>query len=460
MPTELLRGLGCIRPMRLMPRELHGAREVRSEVILTRCGSRLASVCPSCSALYVGDASKLLRLGTFDRCDRFLWLTFTLPSYGRVHYVPKEGETEALKSRGRPSRSKIKRCPCGVFHDPDDALRGTPVELGTYDYEAAAVDNFMAGKLLSHTLRRLSRHVLGMNGGSLPSARVMEWQQRLVVHFHLMIRWESDEAPDIERLQEVIAESELSYVYSDRRREPRTVRWGSQLDLTLIDLSTPAGRKHAAQTQGYLPKFLSYSAKALMEGVERVEGDRHDRARHVRHMRVAASRLLEREGITGSRAARQVESFGWNGQPFRVSASWAPGMNMTILRQARKDYVAAKREAVATALQEQAERTGQAYDPYVPFGGVEVEFIPARLATPVTVADVLYQQQFGYSDQDFKNLHRPYMSGLIDTKAALAEGVDVVKQRRVDRADRHRVRARSAVLQAWSRAQDDREEYD
>ena len=61
--------------------------------LLKACGNRRASVCPSCSATYQGDSFQLLAAGlrggkgvpeTVSGHPR-LFVTFTAPSFGRVH---------------------------------------------------------------------------------------------------------------------------------------------------------------------------------------------------------------------------------------------------------------------------------------------------------------------------------------------------------------------------------------
>jgi hypothetical protein len=463
LPPELLRGLGCIRPIRLLPMEVDGSREVRSEVILTRCGSRFAANCPSCSALYVGDAAKLLRLGTFGaECARFIWWTLTLPSYGATHYVPNEEfRTEAQRSRGLDPQTRYRRCPCGVFHDPDDPLKGVPLNPKTYDYDGAVIGNYMAGKLLSHTLRRVSRHILGDGEGSIPNARVMEWQQRLSVHFHGLFRIDGDTTPDLAELREVIAESEVSYVTADANgvRQIVPVTWGAQLELTVIDLTTDAGRVHAAQTLGYIPKLLAYSTKSLMETApDTAEGV--VRLRHISRMREAARRLLVRHRTPEARASRQVATFGWNGQAFRTSASWAPGMGMQALRQVRVDFVKTQKKEAAAKRAARAIEDGREPEAFEPFDGREVTFSPVYLAPGKTVGDVLDQRTYGYSDRDFTELRRPHYVGLMDTHAAFVNGVEDVKERRAARAESRYAAAEKAVLKAWNDVPDDLAEYD
>jgi hypothetical protein len=119
----------CTHPVRLRGRVEHAdaeTGEVRTvysterepdAILLKACGNRRASVCPSCSATYQADSFQLLAAGlrggkgmpeTVAAHPR-LFVTFTAPSFGRVH---------ARKAQGRlvfpchPFRQG-QRCPHG-----------------------------------------------------------------------------------------------------------------------------------------------------------------------------------------------------------------------------------------------------------------------------------------------------------------------------------------------------------
>jgi hypothetical protein len=247
---------GCERRIRLLPLGV----DLPDAPITTNCGSRLADQCAYCSRLYAGDAAKLMRLGTVEAAERFLWMTTTLPPFGSIHLVPAASpRTEAAKGRKIPRRGRFSPCDCGIVHAPeDDHLRGVPINVQAYDYDAAALHNFLAGRLASRTSQRISRYALDDGHGYLPYVRAMEWQKRLSVHFHYLIRVPPGVQLDLAEFKRVVLDTVVHH--------PRTgtqVQWGRQLDLTAIDLSTSAGRTHAVQTAGYLGKVLTYSVKDL-----------------------------------------------------------------------------------------------------------------------------------------------------------------------------------------------------
>jgi hypothetical protein len=95
----------CVHPVRLRGRVEHAdpaTGEVRTvydtdrepdATLLKACGNRRVSVCPSCSATYQADQFQLLAAGlrggkgvpeTVAEHPR-LFVTFTAPSFGRVH---------------------------------------------------------------------------------------------------------------------------------------------------------------------------------------------------------------------------------------------------------------------------------------------------------------------------------------------------------------------------------------
>ncbi len=138
---------------------------------------------------------------------RFYLLTLTAPSFGPVHRVP-------------PSESAVvSRCACGVVHALADAgLRGVPLDPARYDYDGQVAWNRDSGVLWHRTQRRLRDR-----WDSLEYFIVREWQERGVLHVHVLIRVELREAPSSDVLghaaRTAVATSNLS---------GEIVRWGDQ----------------------------------------------------------------------------------------------------------------------------------------------------------------------------------------------------------------------------------------
>src|SRR5918995_1533828 len=175
--------------------------------LLKGCGNRRASVCPSCSATYQADSFQLLAAGlrggkgvpeTVAGHPR-LFVTFTAPSFGRVHTRRAHG---LLVHPCHPYRQG-QRCPhgrwvgCWQRHDPDDPRLGEPLCGRCYQAGAQVLWNALAGRLWSRTtiyVYRALAQLVGVTEGELRRlvrvsfAKVAEYQKRGAVHFHAIIR--------------------------------------------------------------------------------------------------------------------------------------------------------------------------------------------------------------------------------------------------------------------------------
>ena len=137
----------CAHPVRLRGRVEHAdpqTGELRTvysterepdATLLKACGNRRASVCPSCSATYQADSFHLLAAGlrggkgvpdTVSGHPR-LFVTFTAPSFGRVHSRKAQG----LRVYPCHPHRQGQRCPhgrragCWQRHDADDPRLGS-----------------------------------------------------------------------------------------------------------------------------------------------------------------------------------------------------------------------------------------------------------------------------------------------------------------------------------------------
>jgi hypothetical protein len=209
----------CAHPVRLRGRVEHAdpaTGEVRTvydtdrepdATLLKACGNRRVSVCPSCSATYQADSFELLAAGlrggkgvpeTVAEHPR-LFVTFTAPSFGRVHSRRAHG---LLVYPCHPYRQGAK-CPhgrrvgCWQRHDPNDPRLGEPLCPRCYQAGAQVLWNALAGQLWSRTtiyLYRTLAQVAGLPEAELRAlvrisfAKVAEYQRRGAVHFHAIIR--------------------------------------------------------------------------------------------------------------------------------------------------------------------------------------------------------------------------------------------------------------------------------
>lgn len=203
-----------------------------------RCQSRVKSRCPSCAELYRGDWAAIARSGVFDGAVeryRFYLLTLTAPSFGKVHRVPR--------SEGKGAR----RCGCGATHSvADAALRGVPLDTATYDYAGQVAWNRDAGLLWDRTRRRLRDR-----WDSIEFFLVREWQDRGVLHLHVLARVARGEAPEARTLGRT---ARTAVAYS--RIDGAQVEWGEQVDAAAFRADGDGAR-----TIWYLSKALNYVMK-------------------------------------------------------------------------------------------------------------------------------------------------------------------------------------------------------
>jgi len=321
--AELVAQAGyCHHPIRLAGRIDHADRatgEVRqvydSErepdgVLLKACGTRRESRCPSCAATYRADAYQLLAAGlkggkgvpqTVAEHPR-LFVTFTAPSFGRVHTRKVQGR---LVLPCRPYRQGA-RCPhgrrdgCWHRHEEDDPRLGEPLCSSCYGAQAQVLWNALAPELWRRTtiaIHRVLGRLVGLDEDGLRRlvrvsyAKVAEFQRRGAIHFHAVIRLDAATecrcpaclTPPPEPFTAAVLEDAL------RRAVPavrvpcppldggpaRYARWGEQLDVRNITTGDDqAGELSAEQVAGYIAKYATKATESFGAGLDRrIDGD-------------------------------------------------------------------------------------------------------------------------------------------------------------------------------------------
>ncbi|ABD13619.1 hypothetical protein ThrDRAFT_01541 [Frankia casuarinae] len=224
--AQLDRVSGCAHPVRLFGHIDHvdtATGEVRrvldtadmpDGLLLVPCGNRRASVCPSCSYLYAGDAWQIVHSGLTGGHDvpatvaehPGLFVTVTAPSFGPVH------SRRANHGPAQVCNRRQGRCPhgrargCGFVHGEDDWRLGTPLCPDCHDDGALIVWNRTSGRLWKRTVdatyRRMAT-VTGMTERGLRRAvrisyvKVGEAQRRGAVHFHALLRLDAGSDSDV-----------------------------------------------------------------------------------------------------------------------------------------------------------------------------------------------------------------------------------------------------------------------
>ncbi|WP_054568866.1 replication initiator [Frankia sp. R43] len=327
--TQLDRVAGCTSPIRLVGAVDHvdvATGEVRRVLdsatmpdgtILVPCGNRRASVCPSCSYLYQGDAWQIVHAGLSGGPDvpatvgshPGLFVTLTAPSFGPVHSRrSNHGPAQVC----RPRRG---RCPhgrsrgCFRVHGDGDPLLGQALCPECFDYPAAVVWNACVSRLWKRTVdltyRKLATHLSTSERAVRTALRisyvkVAEMQARGLVHLHAILRldrgstrdgewitppdWATGElvgrclrqaaetvrvpCPDPHLHAPITMEQALATLAGAGLTDtaPATgptpvhgaeVRWGAQLDIRRIHVET--GDLTPATVGNYLAKYITKS---------------------------------------------------------------------------------------------------------------------------------------------------------------------------------------------------------
>jgi hypothetical protein len=392
--AELVAQAGyCHHPIRLAGRVEHADRttgEVRqvydSErepdgVLLKACGTRRESRCPSCAATYRADAYQLLAAGlkggkgipeTVASHPR-LFVTFTAPSFGRVH---------TRKARGRlvlpchPYRQGA-RCPhgrragCWHRHEEDDPRLGEPLCPACYDAEAQVLWNALAPELWRRTtitLQRALARLVGLQEAELRRlvrvsyAKVAEFQRRGAIHFHAVIRLDAatdcrclgclappPEGCTAELLEEAVRQAAAVTVPCPALDGPeRYARWGGQLDVRNItrDREDQAGELSAEQVAGYIAKYATKATESFGSGLDRrLDADDLDHLdglpAHVAELVRACWELGGRPELVGLRLRPWAHMLGFGGHWSTKSRRYST--TFTVLRRARVAFARRRR---------------------------------------------------------------------------------------------------------------------
>jgi hypothetical protein len=394
--AELVAQAGyCHHPIRLAGRVEHADQrtgEVRTVydserepdgVLLKACGTRRESRCPSCAATYRADAYQLLAAGlqggkgvpeTVAGHPR-LFVTFTAPSFGRVHTREAKGR---LVLPCHPYRQGA-RCPHGLRagcwhrHDEDDPRLGQPLCPGCHDSQAQVLWNALAPELWRRTTialhRALAREVGVGEAGlrrlvRISYAKVAEFQRRGAIHFHAVIRLDAATdyrcpkclLPPPEPFAADLLEDALKAAVPAVRvpcppvdgGPERYARWGTQLEVHNITRTNDdeAGELSAEQVAGYIAKYATKATESFGAGLDRrIAADDLDRLdklpAHVAELVRAAWELGGLPELEGLRLRAWAHMLGFRGHWSTKSRRYST--TFTVLRRARVQFAKRRR---------------------------------------------------------------------------------------------------------------------
>ena len=384
----------CAHPVRLRGRVQHGdpaTGEVRTvystdrepdATLLKACGNRRASVCPSCSATYQADSFQLLAAGlrggkgvpeTIAQHPR-LFVTFTAPSFGRVHSRKAQGRLvfPCHPYRQGDTCPHGRRAGCWQRHGEDDARLGEPLCARCYQAGAQVLWNALAGRLWSRTtiyVYRALAQLAGMREGELRRvvrisfAKVAEYQRRGAVHFHAIIRLDAATdcgcpacvAPPLagftaELLEAAVRKAAEAVkvpcpVVDDDQAVTLVARWGEQLDVRHISEGGDEGELSAEQVAGYVAKYATKSTEALGvtldHRVGEVELEGLDVPAHVAELVRACLELGARPSLATLRLGKWAHMLGFGGHFSTKSRRYSTTLGA--LRRARVAYAIRRR---------------------------------------------------------------------------------------------------------------------
>jgi hypothetical protein len=394
--AELVAQAGyCHHPIRLAGRVEHAdlkTGEVRqvydSErepdgVLLKACGTRRESRCPSCAAVYRADAYQLLAAGlkggkgvpeTISEHPR-LFVTFTAPSFGRVHSRKSQGR---LVLPCHPYRQGA-RCPhgnragCWHRHDEDDPRLGEPLCPSCYDAEAQVLWNALVPELWRRTTIAVGRalgRLVGLQEGELRRlvrvsyAKVADFQRRGAIHFHAVIRLDAATdcrcpgclTPPSQPFTAALLEDALCQAVpavqvpcpSVDGEPERYARWGEQLDVRNITTGVDhVGELSAEQVAGYIAKYATKATESFGVGLDRrlTAADDLDRLGglpgHVAELVRAAWELGGRPELNSLRLRAWAHMLGFGGHWSTKSRRYSTAF--TVLRRARVAFAKRRR---------------------------------------------------------------------------------------------------------------------
>jgi Replication initiator protein, pSAM2 len=393
--AELVAQAGyCHHPIRLSGRVEHADQatgEVRTVydserepdgVLLKACGTRREARCPSCAATYRADAYQLLAAGLKGgkgvpdsvAAHPRLFVTFTAPSFGRVHTRKAQGR---LVLPCHPYRQGA-RCPHGLRdgcwhrHEEDDPRLGEPLCPSCYDAQAQVLWNALAPELWRRStiaIQRALGRLVGVQEAELRRlvrisyAKVAEFQRRGAIHFHAVIRL--DAATDCrcagclapppagftaglleEALRLAVAEVRVPCPPLDHELG-RYARWGEQLDVRNITRAdAQAEELSAEQVAGYIAKYATKGTESFGSGLDRRlrAGDleRLDKLpAHVAELVRAAWELGSRPELDGLRLRPWAHMLGFRGHWSTRSRRYSTTMGA--LRRARVAFAKRRR---------------------------------------------------------------------------------------------------------------------
>jgi hypothetical protein len=364
----------CSNPVRLRGLTLDRATgELREGELLVPCKERRASVCPSCSRLYAKDAWHLVAAGirggkgvdTSVASHPQLFVTLTAPSFGPVH----ARVLSATSVKPCRPRRRAEVCPhgrpqsCAESHGQGSVAVGEPLCVECFDYPGAVLWNAHVPRLWVRTSRVLYRAVAAAGNRSESETRaalrisyvkVVEFQRRGLVHFHVVLRGDGASGPDDpppEWLDAAVLEAAVHKAAAAAHvavpvvtgTTLKRVGWGAQIDVRHLDADTADPITIAAYIAKYATKTVDDTA-SLAHRVRSVgELERLRLRPHLAALVHTAWRLGSQKELRYLRLRDHAHTLGYGGQFSSKSRRYST--TFAALRDARAAFVRGDSEA-------------------------------------------------------------------------------------------------------------------
>ena len=333
--------------------------------LLKACGTRRTTSCEPCSAVYRADAWHLIAAGLRGgkgvpeeaSTHPILFVTLTAPSFGRVHSRrDADGLARMCHPHGSSRCRHGRRIHCEKIHEPADERLGEALCADCFDYTRAVLWNAHATELWRRTTIGIQRHLAKVMGvGSsrftdharLSYAKVVEYQDRGLIHLHIVVRLDgpagpADPPPEVVTFERfgagVVGACQRAHLtYPATVGASGEIRWGEQIDVRRVALDSTAAGAVAA----YISKYATKSTDAcghLDRRLRRSDLDRLNVRPHLERLVRMAWELGGRSELEHLKLQRWAHTLGFRGHWLTKSRRYSTTLGA--LRSARAEWSA------------------------------------------------------------------------------------------------------------------------
>ncbi len=339
--------------------------------LLKACGTRKATICEPCSAMYRADAWHLIAAGLRggkgipeDAATHLtLFVTLTAPSFCPVHSRrDRTGSARMCHPRRASTCRHGRSTDCQQIHQPDDERLGEPLCCDCFDYTRAVLWNAHATELWRRTTIGIRRQLAKATGvGSsrfvdyaLASyAKVVEYQERGLVHLHVVIRLDGPTGPaepppealTPERFEAAVVSAcqRANLSYPTTRGINGDIRWGEQFGVRRVALDAMAPGAVAAYIAKYATKSTDTFGR-LDHRLHETDLASLDVRPHLKRLVTTAWNLGGRPELEHLNLHRWAHTLGFRGHWLTKSRRYSTTLGA--LRSARAEWSASRREEV------------------------------------------------------------------------------------------------------------------